>query len=120
MAVATHGNGVFETDLSNTKLVSPGTDLPEKVEFALGYPNPFDDEFHIRFSIPEESSMTIYITDVAGKVIRTLLNAPQYSGDITATWDGRNQSGTPVQNGIYHYQILYQGKSYGGKMILNK
>ncbi|WP_456459961.1 FlgD immunoglobulin-like domain containing protein [Reichenbachiella sp.] len=120
MAVATHGNGVFETDLSNTKPVTAGADLEENVSIALGYPNPFEDEFHIRLSIPEESEMTIHITDVAGKVIRTLFNTSQYAGDITATWDGKNQSGNPVQNGLYHYLIIYQGNSYGGKMILNK
>lgn len=120
IAIATHGNGVFETVLSDTKLVTPSDELEETVSLALGYPNPFKDEFHIRLSIPEESPMSIYITDVAGKVIRKILDSPQYSGDITATWDGKNQSGNQVQNGLYHYQIIYQGNSYGGKMILNK
>lgn len=120
MAIATHGNGTFETTLANTKSIIPGAQLTDDVSLALGYPNPFEDLFHIRLSIPEEALMAIYITDVSGKVIRTLFNTSQYSGDITATWDGKNNSGNPVQSGLYHYHIIYGGKNYGGKMMLSR
>lgn len=120
MAIATHGNGVFETSISNTKSIIAEADLTDNVMISLGYPNPFEDVFHIRLTIPEESPMAIYITDVSGRVIRNLLNTSQFSGDMTATWDGKNDSGNPVQNGLYHYFIHYQGNNYGGKMMLNK
>lgn len=120
MVVATHGNGVFESDLSNTKNIIPYSGAQEGLIVDLGYPNPFKDEFHIRFTLPELDPLAIHITDVSGKVIRTILNTSQFEGDVTVSWDGKNNNGRIVQNGLYQYMIVYQGKTYGGKMILDK
>ncbi|MEP2025051.1 MAG: FlgD immunoglobulin-like domain containing protein [Reichenbachiella sp.] len=120
IAVATHGNGVFESKIENTKTVLTEAKQEEKLTLANGYPNPFKDEFHISLTLPRQSTLKIYITDISGRIIRTLLNSPQFEGDVTASWNGKNDNGTPVSNGLYQYFIIFDGKPYSGKMILNK
>lgn len=119
IVAATHGNGVFESSLSGTSKVEIQQDNPE-LTLLSGYPNPFKESFKIHFTVPELGLLSIQITDIAGKQIRTIFNDAQFEGDVIASWDGLNDSGSPVQNGIYNYIILYQGKNYGGKVILNR
>ncbi|SMD34828.1 Por secretion system C-terminal sorting domain-containing protein [Reichenbachiella faecimaris] len=120
IAVATHGNGVFESMIKNTKVVVSKAQQEEKLKLTNGYPNPFKDNFHITLTLPKQSEITIYITDVSGRIIRTLLNTPQFAGDMTATWNGKNDNGSQVKNGLYQYLIIYDGKTYSGKMLLNQ
>lgn len=115
IVVATHGNGVFESSLTDTKTVIPIRE--EELTLQSGFPNPFNDEFHIKFKIPASNPLAIYISDISGRQIRTILNTPQFEGDLTASWDGKNDSGDYVQNGLYQYVIIYNGKTYGGKMV---
>ena len=120
IAVATHGNGVFESFVERAKDISSEAELEESVSVSSGYPNPFKDEFHIQFTLPADGPMLIYITDLSGKIVRTLINNPQYAGDITATWDGTSDNGRLLPNGMYQYVINYEGSIYGGKMILTR
>lgn len=120
IGIATHGNGVFESTVANTEKVTSNAQKQERVELALGYPNPFKDEFHIKFTLPEHRATNIYIIDVSGRIVRSLLHTEPFEGDITVTWDGKNDNGNQVQNGLYQYLIIYKDTSYGGKMLLNK
>ncbi|UXX80438.1 flagellar basal body rod modification protein [Reichenbachiella carrageenanivorans] len=120
IAIATHGNGVFESTVANTEPITSNAQKQDGVELAFGYPNPFKDDFHIKFTLPKHEETKIYIIDVSGKIVRSLLHTIPFEGDITVTWDGKNDNGNQVQNGLYQYLIIYQDKSYGGKMILNK
>ncbi|MEP1780204.1 FlgD immunoglobulin-like domain containing protein [Reichenbachiella sp.] len=120
IVIATHGNGVFESSLGNTKEIIPNKQIGNNLIVNSGFPNPFVNEFHIRFTIPQLNPLAIHVTDVSGKIIRTILSTQQFDGDVTVSWDGKNDSGGLVQNGLYHYMIIYQGKTYGGKMLLNR
>lgn len=120
IVVATHGNGVFESTVENTKNVITAAQQQESVVLATGYPNPFYDEFNIRFTIPKQNNTVILITDLSGRVIRNLLNAQQFEGDNIVTWDGKMDTGAYAKDGLYQYMIIYGGKSYGGKVYLNK
>jgi hypothetical protein len=117
IVVATHGNGVFHATIANTKEIDTSVNVPNELAITPGYPNPFKDVFNIKFTIPNEGPLAIYVFDVSGKRIKTLLNYPQFLGEISASWDGSNDNGNLVQSGVYHYVIFYAGGSYAGKMI---
>lgn len=116
---ATHGNGVFESTVANAKNVVPIQEIAD-LTLSPGYPNPFNDIFKMNFAVPETGPLAIYITDLSGRQIRTLFNDTQFEGDVIVSWDGLNNSGSAVQNGIYNYVIVYNGKNFGGKVILNR
>lgn len=120
IAVSSHGNGVFESTIENTKPIISAAEMEEKLKLTTGYPNPFKSDFHIRLTLPEQSNLTIYISDLTGRIIRNLISTPQFEGDITATWNGQDDSGVPVESGLYQYTVVYKNDVYSGKMLLKR
>ncbi len=82
------------------------TTYSQKIELNIE-PNPFspdgdgfEDQTVFRFTLPMESSLTIKIYDVKGRLIKSLVeDEPCVSGDIA--WDGKDEEGQTVRIGIY-------------------
>jgi len=76
-------------------------------EFALyhNYPNPFNPETQIRFSLRTDSPVRLVIYDVLGRQVRTLVNNEFTSGTHILTWDGKNDKHQMVGSGAYFYRI---------------
>ncbi len=82
--------------------------LPD--DFALGaaYPNPFNSQTAIRFSIAEAGqgvTTTLRIFNTAGQQVATLVDEVMQPGTYEATWDGRDQAGLEVGSGTYLYRL---------------
>ena len=60
-------------------------------------------------------AVTVNVTDSAGQVVRTLDLGAQKSGRVEFTWDGMNDSGEPMEAGIYGIEALatVDGKKVG-------
>ena len=76
-------------------------------EPVYNFPNPFDprDEVtSIRYVLASEEPVTIRVFDVHGNVVRTILdNQYKSAGEhLEDVWDGRNDDGEMVQNGVYY------------------
>ena len=71
--------------------------------FALlpNYPNPFNPETQLRFTLPEAGRVTLEIYDGLGQRVRTLIAEVRSAGFYTVSWDGRDQSGRAVASGAY-------------------
>jgi hypothetical protein len=65
------------------------------------YPKPFNPEARVTFDIEERSVVDIAIFDVTGRLVKTLLDKETPPGTYTASWNGKNLSGTPVSSGVY-------------------
>lgn len=68
-------------------------------------PNPFDAETTIRFDAPRDATMRVTIHDVAGRLVRTLLERHVAAGIHHVTWDGRSGSGTCAAPGSYFARL---------------
>ncbi|MDD2332032.1 MAG: choice-of-anchor J domain-containing protein, partial [Candidatus Cloacimonetes bacterium] len=84
------------------------------------YPNPFNPETTIRFSVKEASPVTIEIYNVKGQRVRTLVNETKASGNYDVTWNGKDNHGRNVSSGIYYYKMNAGKFSSTKKMILMK
>ncbi len=72
------------------------------VQLGRGHPNPFRSMTRIRYRLPERRSVSVYIQDAAGRVVRTLVeDASQSGGAHTVVWDGRDAWGLPMPTGAY-------------------
>ncbi len=81
---------------------------------ALNWPNPFSTRTHFVFTLTGYEVPTdfrIQIMNISGKVIREISAAEL--GDLhigrnitTGYWDGRDEFGDPVANGVYLYRVL--------------
>ena len=75
------------------------------------YPNPFKDNTHFTFELrginpPEEFKIKIFT--VAGRLIR-IIDVPISSlhiGFNTIAWDGHDEDGDEIANGLYFYKII--------------
>ncbi len=68
-------------------------------------PNPFHSRTSIGFDIARSNHTTVRIYDVAGRLIRTLLDSRLEPGTFSAEWDGVGPDGVRVGAGIYYCQI---------------
>ena len=106
--------------------VDPMTDLGREVmlptSFALeqNYPNPFNPSTSITYHLPEALHVTLVVYDVAGREVRTLVDAALDAGMHTVTWDGTAQDGRAVGSGIYLYRIEAGEYTKTHKMTLIK
>ncbi len=69
------------------------------------YPNPFNPVTNISYHIPELSKVNLTIYDAMGKVVRTLVNTNQLSGDYSIVWNGKDDNGFNIASGAYFYKL---------------
>lgn len=96
---------------------------PQPLKFRLyeNYPNPFNPQTRIEYSLKSESKVSLEVVDIKGSHVRTLVNEIQRAGYYSVMFDGTN-----LASGIYFCHIQVQdekGKmiySQGNKMLLLK
>ena len=81
-------------------------------------PNPFDKSTQIWFEIDETSIISLEIYNNHGEKVKTLKSGSLFDpGNHALNWDGTNDAGREVPNGIYFYQIKLNNQVLTGKMI---
>jgi hypothetical protein len=88
-------------------LVTAANDLPAADVFGLesNYPNPFNPQTTIRYSLGTASRVSLRIFDLQGRLVRTLVDETQERGEHQVIWHGRNDRDQPVASGTYLYRI---------------
>ncbi len=84
------------------------------------YPNPFNNQTQIRFTLDNSSKVDLIIMDVSGNEIKKIVSNRLNAGDYTFSWDGTNQSDTKVASGIYYYRFITDDNSTFGRMMYMK
>jgi hypothetical protein len=89
------------------------------------FPNPFNPETWIPFSLAKEIDVTIRIYNLRGQLVRTLDLGKMSAGfydtkDKAAYWDGKDNYGQGVSSGIYFYNLTAGGFSATKKLIVIK
>jgi len=94
--------------------------MPETINLQGNYPNPFNAQTIIRFSLPELEPVTLKVLDLLGRQVRTLVDNRLLSGEQQVRWDGRDDSHRPVATGVYLVQLTVAGTSQTHQMTLLK
>jgi hypothetical protein len=79
------------------------------------YPNPFNPQTTIRFSIPHESFVSLTIYDVLGKEVACLVNERKQPGEYVVTWKADAQP-----SGMYFYHLQAGSRVETKKLLLVK
>lgn len=79
------------------------------------FPNPFNPETNISFSLPERSFVTLKIYDSLGREIKELVNDFMEKGNYAIRFNGSNLS-----SGIYFYKLTAGKNNSIKKMLLVK
>ena len=86
----------------------------------LNYPNPFNSQTNFRYTVNENSDVSIVIYDVKGAVVKHLVNEYQTKGPRIVTWNVTADIGKTVSSGVYLYQAKIGGSVLTRKMIYLK
>ena len=84
------------------------------------YPNPFNNEVMIDFTIINSGYVDIGIYDIAGKWISNLIGKKMYSGKYSIVWKGDDMAGNAVASGPYLLMMKFGGSIKTKKINLIK
>jgi hypothetical protein len=76
----------------------------------FNYPNPFNPDIElttIHYILKKTTEVTLKIYDINGKLVRILMNkVPELNNtEHIISWNGKNEKGIPVINGLYFFVI---------------
>ncbi|MDD3096511.1 MAG: choice-of-anchor J domain-containing protein, partial [Candidatus Cloacimonetes bacterium] len=89
-------------------------------ELKGNYPNPFNPETTIRFSVKEAGPVSIDIYNLKGQLVKTLLSDNKAAGEHSVIWKGTDNNNQPVSSGVYFYKMNAGKYSSTRKMIMMK
>lgn len=116
---ATPGGDVIEF----STLTDAGEPIANNVDgFVLhqNYPNPFNPTTVISWQLAVSSHVELAIYNLLGQKIRTLVNARQPAGSHQVEWNGRDEAGREVANGVFLYKLTAGDFVQSRKMLLLK
>ncbi len=95
------------SDFTSLVLDPTGADDTPRTVTALypNAPNPFNPTTSIRYSLKERQRVSIRIYDVAGHLVRTLVDEDRPAGVQKVAWHGRNDHGQSVASGVYFIEM---------------
>jgi photosystem II stability/assembly factor-like uncharacterized protein len=64
-------------------------------------PNPFNPQTTIAYQLPQAGPVRLTLYNVAGQVVRRLVDQEQIAGSYRVTWDGTDEQGREVGSGVY-------------------
>lgn len=111
----THGNGVYQTSISQIITAMNDKNVPIK-NFSLdqNYPNPFNAQTRIGWFSQTDGHTILKIFDSLGKEVVTLIDEFKTAGNHSILFEADNK----IASGIYYYQITIGNYSETKKMIL--
>jgi len=94
--------------------------LPTQFSLSQNYPNPFNPNTAISFQLPTASEVSVAIYSMTGQLVRQVARSKFASGEHRVSWDGNDDSGRRVANGIYFYQLTTEKFQSTKRMLLLK
>ncbi|HEX7401559.1 MAG TPA: type IX secretion system sortase PorU, partial [candidate division Zixibacteria bacterium] len=104
---------------NNSSLLSVNVKVSARRELLLtevmNYPNPFSQETNFYYQLSSDAEkVEVKIFTLAGRLIRQIPFASAQAGiNYSTVWDGRDQEGDAVANGVYIYKITAEGTLNG-------
>ncbi|MBN1292655.1 MAG: T9SS type A sorting domain-containing protein [Candidatus Latescibacteria bacterium] len=105
----------YRYNLPEPVKVNEEKQTPEKFRLSYSYPNPFNENTTIGYTLYDESYVKLVIYNISGQLIKVLNNGLKKAGNYTETW---NASGLP--SGIYFCHFAADNSSNIIKMLLLK
>lgn len=82
------------------------------------FPNPFSDNASFSISLKTKHPANLFIYNIKGQIVRSLIINPDAKGKASVNWDGKADNGLSAQNGLYFYSIDNGSERLNGKLML--
>lgn len=122
LVAGTHGRSMYTLDLAALVTDVPSSPVagPKTFELQQNFPNPFNPQTTIRYTLFSEAHVTMKIYNLRGAAVRTLIEGHRPAGSHAVTWDGRDHLGQQVSSGVYVYRMTADEFSQARTMLLVK
>ena len=84
------------------------------------YPNPFNPETTIFFTLQNNSNIELSIYNIKGQKVKQLVSDQVSAGQHSVVWDGKDSNNKPVSSGVYFYKLKAGDLEKTRKMIFLK
>jgi alpha-amylase len=116
--VAYSGN-LAEAETQRLALANPslGTaaEVPQAFTVVPNYPNPFNPQTTLGFTLPTAGLVTVQVYNVLGQVVATLVDEERAAGTHHVSFDAGSLS-----SGVYYYTVRWNGQQQTRMMTLMK
>jgi len=117
-------SGLFVARIRDvTAVVEPettGTPAVELVRLDPAFPNPMVGVVTIPFALGAPSPVELRIHDVTGRTVVRLLDELRADGRQVMRWDGRDELGRPVANGVYFVELSAGAARVRERLIVDR
>lgn len=91
-----------------------------RTELLVPYPNPFNPETKLAFTLLNPSHVTITLYDIKGRLVKKLIDEHHGAGLHDVVWRGEDDSGRRAASGVYFARMRADGRDEIQRMMLVK
>jgi fibronectin type 3 domain-containing protein len=114
LVIRTAGGDEFRSPVANVTVGRLAVSLSQN------FPNPFNPQTTIEYTVSSQTTVSIEIFDASGALVARLDEGQREPGTYRAEWAGRDAAGRPVSSGIYFYRLAGVRGVDTHKMVLLK
>jgi len=88
------------------------------IELSQNWPNPFSDQTVISYQLSAISQVKLMVYNLAGQLVKTLIDEPKEPGKYSVRWNRRDNKGLRVSSGVYLYRLEIAGETLSRMMVV--
>ncbi len=112
--------GPITVTIGDPNYEPPTPEIPVRTALMSAYPNPFNPQTNLRYSLKEAGDVQIGVYNMKGQLIRSYSRNHSVPGYFSVVWDGKDANGKLVSSGVYFYRMNSGEYSATRKMMLMK
>jgi len=106
----------FDGAFSYSPVVEAVVEVPEVLHLAPTYPNPFNPQTMLAFTVPYDGLAQLTVYDFLGREVARVFNGQVQAGEVTQA----RFEADGLASGTYLYQLHFEGQAKVGRMVLMK
>ncbi len=88
----------------------------QDIRLDYNYPNPVVDGTSVGYTLKQGGNTVLAIYNTLGAKVRELVNRNVDAGSYSVKWDGRDDNGIAVSNGVYFVKLMMDGQTVSTKL----
>jgi len=90
--------------------------VPRELALSEAYPNPFNPETRLQFTVPEDGKVQVRVFNMLGEEVQVLFNEPARAGQRYEV----KFNGSKLASGMYFVRLEFSGRQIVKKLLLTK
>ena len=109
---------VIDGLIGYSHVTDPPLHLSQAVRLLTAGPSPFCTETSLYLGLSRPRVVRVWVSDAAGREVRSLLRSHQSEGVRMLRWDGRDDCGQPAASGVYYVNLSASTERVARRVML--